>query len=161
MAHSGAVTVRKSGIGLAEFQRRVAELKKQDVYVGIQAKDTLRKGGKINNASLLFVHEHSERAWLPKREILIPAIKKNKAIIAPILVSAAKKLVEGDPSAAQRELNRAGVAGANSVKRFVHEKTNLVPNAPSTIKRKKGKDTPLVNTGSLIRSVTYVVKRKD
>ncbi len=154
-----AVTVKKSGIGTAEFARRVRELKRQEVYVGIQAKDTARKKGKINNASLLFVHENSERPWLPQRKILVPGIEANKQIIAPMLMTAAKAVLANKPDEATRDLNLAGTAGANSVKRFVEDKVNLKPNAPSTIRRKKS-DTPLVDTGDLIRSVTYVVKRK-
>lgn len=152
--------LRKSGIGVDEFKRRIDELKRREVYVGIQAKDTVRKGGKINNASLLFVHENSERPWLPQRKILKPGVESKKAVIAPLLMDAAKATLNGKPEDAERRLAMAGTTGANAVKRYVYDKTNLTPNAPSTIKRKRS-DTPLIGiTGEMVRSVTYVVKER-
>lgn len=152
-------TLKKSGIGVIGFKQRVEDLKKKEVYVGIQAAQTTRPKGRINNASLLFIHENSERTWLPQRKILVPGIETKKAVIAPLLMDAAKAVLAGKPESAEKYLDLAGTAGANAVKRYVDDKVNLAPNARSTVKR-KGSDTPLVNTGAMLRSVTYVVRKK-
>ena len=48
---------------------------------------------------------------------------------------------------------------------FTDERNNWPPNAPSTIEKKskngKIKDNPLIDTGELRKSITYVVKTPD
>lgn len=152
--------------GLADAIQR---LRRSEVYVGIPADATLRKDDQINNASLMYIHTHgSPLNNIPARPVVEPGIMAAKDLIVPELGRAARALISSvdwgtgkgnaapDADAAEKHLNRAGMIAANAVKRYFTE-GDLEPNAPSTI-REKGSDRPLIDTGELRRSVTYIVK---
>ena len=135
------------------------QIKASEVLVGIPAPKALRRGQSINNASLLFIHTHgSPLKHIPARPVLEPSVEANQKLITPHLGAAAKDVFERKPEAADRELRLAGTIAANGAKRwFTDPRNNWAPNAPTTIKA-KGSDKPLIDTGALRRSFTYVVR---
>jgi hypothetical protein len=155
------VTLKKSGPGLAPLAQRLKEIRESQVYVGIPASKTIRRGEAINNSSLMFIMEHgSPLQNIPKREVLRPSIKLSQRLFAPHLGAAAKFTLEKKPTEALRELNIAGTIAANGAKRYILVGSNLVPNAPSTIKA-KGSDRPLVDEGKLVAAITHVVVKNS
>ena len=152
------VTSTKSGPGFAGLLLSLKELKKSEVYVGIPADKTMRKGDAINNASLLFVlSKGSEIANIPPRPVLEPSVEANQKLITPHLAKAAQGVMENDNSKASAELARAGTVASNGAKRwFTDPRNQWPPNAESTIKS-KGSDKPMIDTGQMRRSITYVV----
>ena len=64
--------------------------------------------------------------------------------------------MDNKPAEAEKYLMRAGTIAANAAKRKFGS-AELAPNAPSTIAR-KGSDKPLIDTGSLRRSIVAVVR---
>ena len=59
------------------------------------------------------------------------------------------------------ELKKTGMFVQNKVRSwFTDSRNGWPPNAPSTIKAKKGKSNPLIDTGELRKSITYVVSNK-
>src|ERR1017187_7884756 len=158
------VTVTKSGPGLAQFRRDLTRVSKSEVLVGIPAAKAPRslkkgKGPVINNAALLWIHAHgSPLKHIPARPVLEPAVEKNKEIITPHLAEASKAILDRDPMKAERELKLAGTIAANAAKRYVMVGSNLAPNAPSTIKRKKS-SRPLIGSGAMISAIISVVRQ--
>ena len=70
-----------------------------------------------------------------------------------------KRIREGREPEGQYSLAGIGVFLVGAVQRFVRSDyyKSAQPNAPRTISR-KGSDTPLIDTGFLVNSTTYVVR---
>jgi hypothetical protein len=153
------VTVAKSGPGLAHIAEDLKRLQASDVLVGIPAPKAQRRGQPVNNAELLFIHSHgSQLRNIPARPVLEPAIEASVKVITPHLAEAAKNVMDQRPAQAEVNLQRAGTAASNAARRwFVDPRNGWAPNAPSTIKR-KGSDKPLIDTASMRRAITFVVR---
>lgn len=139
-------------------------LRRLDVLVGIPQATTSRRGGQINNASLMFIHTHGSPVRnIPARAVIEPAIasEPTRTIIATELKLAASQLFEGQPDRALASMRRAGQAGVNGSKAwFTDPRNHWAPNKPATIKRKRS-DRPLIDTGALRRSITFVVRERQ
>ena len=113
---------------------------------------------KINNAQLMYIHTNGSPArGIPARPVIEPALAANKELIGEALNAAADALLAGNAEEAEKAFKSAGQLGANAAKRWFRDPRNgWVENSPSTIKV-KGSDKPLIDTGELRRSITYVV----
>lgn len=56
-------------------------------------------------------------------------------------------------------INTFGQLVADDIKGVINDKTNWIPNAPSTARR-KGKNTPLIDTGSMRDAVDYRIHKR-
>jgi hypothetical protein len=114
----------------------------------------------INNAELMFIHTNgSLLRHIPPRPVIEPAISDpdNRKLFLPELEAAAKAALAGQVLQVKAHLNRAGLIAQNVCRAwFVSPKNGWPPNAPSTIRR-KGSSRPLILTGELRKSITYVV----
>lgn len=155
------VSITRSGPGAQQLRDRLESLRHTDVLVGIPQARNQRRGQPIGNAALLYVQTHGSPARnIPARPVIEPAIAAdgNREQISGELAEAAKAHLEGSPEQTDLHLRRAGMAGRNaSVNWFTDARNNWAPNRPSTIRRKKS-DRPLIDTGALRRSLTYVVR---
>lgn len=119
------------------------------------------KGATYSDAHAMYLQAHgSPLMAIPPRPIIEPAIEAegNKESIAEELGAAAKAVMDGKPDAGLTHLKRAGQTGANAARGWFDDPRNGWPeNAPETIKA-KGSDKPLVDTGELRKSITFVVK---
>lgn len=147
-------------------------LRNADVLVGIPAKTTDRKGKKnkpapINNASLMYIHTNgSPVQGIPKRPVIEPAITHEpaKTEISKELKEAVTELLSWtkipDANKIFRHLSNAGQIATDASKSWFTDPRNAwAPNTPATIAR-KGSDRPLIDTGALRRSLTYIVRLK-
>ncbi len=151
------VTATRTGPGMAQIRRDVERLRKSDILVGIPQDHAQRPNSPITNASLMWIlSKGSALRNLPPRPVVEMGIEKAKDLIAPQLAAGAKALLANKPLEAQRALGRAGTIAENSVKRMFGS-SELAPNAPSTI-AKKGSSAVLIDTSSLRRSVTHVIR---
>lgn len=159
-----------------------------EVYVGIPEDRAPRKGeGEISNAQLMYIHTHGSPVRnIPPRPVIEPAIEAqgNKGPIADELAKAAKEVLNGNPSEAVRHLEKAGMTGMNSARAWFEDpRNNWAPNTRATALHKlrklkgrarkealaklaggsvpEGVSRPLVDTGELRKSITYVVKNGD
>jgi len=65
---------------------------------------------------------------------------------------------DGDEVGVMNALKRTGMDAASRVRMwFVNPKNLWAPNSPRTVKR-KGSDRPLIDTGQLRKSITYVIR---
>jgi hypothetical protein len=138
-------------------------VRKTEVVVGItEESDCARENG-ITNAQLLYLHENGVPSHnIPPRPVLKPAIAKaeNSQRIAKLMRDGMKAaMVDGNLDAARQCYEKAGMLGRDACKNYIREGSNLAPNAPQTIAR-KGSSTPLIDTASMLNSITYAVRKK-
>ena len=147
-----------------------------DVLVGIPAEKNNDHGG-ISNASLLYIHENGSPVNnIPPRPVLKPGINdpEESPKIQELLKEGIQQALAGNLQGAENAYQRAGMAGAAAVqKKFTDG--DLAANAPITINggwmrnkvsgkmvhvKGKGDKGPLINTGALRQSITFVIRKK-
>jgi len=113
------------------------------------------KGIKYSVARQMYIQAHGSFVeQVPARPIIEPAIESSKAGIAKRLGAAASAAMNGEDT--EKPLMDAGLYAQSKVKSyFLHN--NWAPNSPKTIKR-KGSDKPLIDTGALRNSITFVIR---
>lgn len=155
------VTVTRRGQGAAGVRAGLNAVKRLEVLVGIPQAKNSRPRDKIGNAALMYIHTHgSPLQNIPARPVIEPAIAAtgNREVIAGELKEAAKETLEQHPQLAVQHLKAAGTAGSNASKAwFTDPRNNWAPNSPETIRR-KGSNRPLIDTGALRRSITWVIR---
>jgi len=134
-----------------------------EVFIGIPEENNEENESGISNAQLLYLHEQGVPSHnIPPRPVLNPALSQEevRSKIKPIMRDAAAQcLMHGNKEAAERDFHKAGMIGRDACKKYITDGNNLAPNAPSTI-RKKGSSTPLVDTASMLNSITYTIRKK-
>lgn len=151
----------KSSGSDAGLKAALAQIKKSQVLVGIPEDKAARKEGQIGNAALLFIHTNgSPLQHIPARPVIEPAIEAHKPEITQELKEAAAGYLDHNSQAAMRHLRRAGMLGRNAaISWFTDPRNAWAANSPLTVAR-KGSDRPLLDTGQLRRSLTYIVETK-
>jgi hypothetical protein len=156
------LSISKTGPGAAKVQADIDRVLRHEVLVGIPAATTIRRGDKINNASLLYILTHGSAVRnIPATPVIEPAIvaEGNRQAIVKELKQSAQAALQDNPTQAMLHLRRAGQAGANAaILWFKDPRNNWPPNAPSTIRR-KGFDSRNIDTGALRKSLTFVVRK--
>ena len=136
--------------------REMAEAIKQmngRVEVGVPASASGDKG--VSLALIAAVHEFgSLDGRIPQRSFLRPAIEKNLEAFKRITFDSLVKVAEGRMPLSTA-FGRLGQAAVSAVKTEMTT-GSYVPLKPATIKR-KGSSRPLIDTGNLRQSITYVV----
>ena len=142
-----------------------------EVVVGITEETNQGRENGMTNASLLYLHEQGVPSHnIPPRPVLRPAIAQQEVrekIEVLMLDAAHAALAEGNREKAADCFEKAGMLGRDACKNYITDGGNLAPNAPSTYARKmakgkngKGKPVPLVDTASMLNSITYAVRKK-
>jgi len=166
---------------LLEDIKRIAEV---GIYVGIPEEKNIREDGKMNNATLLYIHTHgSEKRNLPPRPLIEPALEANDDKIAADLAEVSRLLLDGNYKGALKMMHTTGKDALNMITDFYDDPSqNQWPrNQDATVRakikkkyksKKKRKeameeyraggevDQVLVDTGALRKSITYVVGEK-
>ncbi|MBZ9633070.1 hypothetical protein [Clostridium sp. FP1] len=123
----------------------------------------LDNGVPYSKAHELYVHSNGSPLWhSPPRPVIEPAIEADKDIIAGILKEALIAELDGNSTVSKQKLNEAGLEGqAASQDWFTNPDNKWAKNSPETIKRKKGGDRPLIDTGELRKAITYIIDDGD
>lgn len=119
----------------------------------------MRRGAKYSAAYAMYIQAHGSPLWhSPPRPIIEPAIEANKDILAAHYSEAMIAASAGNMALADRELNLTGLKGQALVRKWFDDPRNgWAPNSPRTIKV-KGSAKPLIDTGELRKSITYVIR---
>jgi hypothetical protein len=118
----------------------------------------LDAGKKYSKAYALYIQSHGSPLWQsPPRPVLEPSIEANKEKISAKLKTAYKAVLSGG-SDYRDKYEAAGLFAQNKARDwFVDSRNGWAPNAPRTIER-KGSDRPLIDTGEMRKSITYIVR---
>lgn len=143
-----------------------------EVLVGIPEAYGPPHSGGITNAALGYIHETgSPINNIPARPFLYPGVKNSASRWQPKLAQAAQAALQGDQSGILTALGNAGIIASNAVKRTIQDGIPP-PLKPDTVRRRRKRSpgskyrrkattpadvTPLIDTGNLLRSITYVV----
>ena len=142
-----------------------------EVVVGIPEEFNVGREGGLTNSALLYLHENGVPSHnIPPRPVLEPALMQDdvKEKIELLMREGAEAaLVNGDLETCKQNYEKAGMIGRDACRGWITAGTNLAPNAPSTYARKKkkgdngkGEPIPLVDTGSMLGSINYAVRKK-
>ena len=146
-----------------------------EVVVGIPEDSNVTRENGITNSQLLYIHEHGVPSHnIPPRPVLIPAIAQEEArekIMDEMKTGLKSALVWGNVQEAEKCYHKAGMLGRDACKDYIVSGDKLAPNAPSTIARKLAKTPkgrpknpedvkPLIDTASMLNSITYAVRKK-
>lgn len=169
----------KSGVQLLTDKTKgllasLALLTKREVLVGIPSDKTQRKDGEgLTNAALGYIHETgAPEANIPARPFLVPGVRKAQDKIAKYMRQAADAALKGDTERVTRAMGAAGQAAASSAQMTIRE--GIAPplaQATVTARRRRSKGskyrrnattpsqtTPLIDTGQLLRAITWVIR---
>ncbi len=157
------VKVRKDDF--KKVKKALMDFAKIDLLVGVPQEKTERKeddkesAEPITNAELMFIHTNGSPARnIPPRPVIEPTIDENQERITKDYENAIKNVLDGKKSG-MIELEKLGIWLMNKIKaKFGSEE--LAPLKPATIKA-KGSDRPLIDTGQLRNSVTYVIRNEQ
>lgn len=152
----------------ATLLKALQDMASKRVLIGVPASEAARQDDAvIGNAQLAYIHENgSAAANIPARPFLVPGVKKAGDKAAAILKKAAADVFDRKASI-DKGLNAAGLVAQTSVKMTIRAGEGFAPLKPGTLaaRRRKGAkgakgDKPLIRTGQLLNSISYVVRSK-
>lgn len=137
-------------------------MESKDVLVGIPEAENGRDSGPIGNAQLGYMHENGSPAQnIPARPFLAPGVLKVKGAVSDLLAAGAAAALDGGSSLLVA-FDKAGLVAQNSVKMTLRAGEGFAPLASGTLAARKRKGfsgtKPLIHTGQLLNSITYVVR---
>ena len=136
-----------------------------DVLVGIPAEEDTRADSPIGNAAIGYIQEKgSAKQGIPPRPFLEPGVAAVAEKCADVIgKGAAMALTDMNPQAALTAKNKAGLIAQNSVKATITAGDGFEPLSKSTLAARKrrgvSRTKPLIDTGSLRNSITYVIRK--
>lgn len=141
--------------------KNISKLERARVYVGIPAAQNARLDDESNNATLGYIHEFGSPARnIPARPFLIRGVKAVQDKTIGILGEGAKNALEN--GSIESSLTKVGIVASNSVKNTINTADGFAPLSDATLlaraKRGVKRTKPLVDTGQLRNSITYIVK---
>lgn len=148
--------------------RAVQDMERKKLLVGIPSDRAVRKDESdkqpINNAALGYIHENGSPVNnIPARPSLVPGVRAVKEKCADILQDAAGDAFT-DKGAIERGLNACGLVAQASVRKTMTEGEGFEPLKAGTLAARKRKgfqgERPLIRTGQLRNSMTYVIRDK-
>jgi len=155
----GGGRVRERDNGLREMLRRFRGLSDWRVRVGVQGVQAQApRGFGMTNGDLAVIHEFgAPKAGIPARPFVRPPLDTKEAHWRGRLASALEAAVKsgGDPKQALHVVGEE--LRAEMVDRV---KAGIPPPLQEATIARKGEDTPLIDTGVLIGSISVVVDNK-
>lgn len=136
-----------------KFEQMLKELGKLEVRIGIQQGESSEEG--VDLVDIAMFNELGTVHSQP-RPFLRDSVEANADQINAFLQSMKKEILKG--GSAEDVLKKIGVFQKGLIQEEI-VKGNFEPNLEATIKR-KGSDTPLVDTGRMRQSVNFVIQEK-
>lgn len=141
---------------MAAVMRRTAKAAGEAAKQGYTTRTT---SGDIPMAMIAAIHEFGKpEIGIPERSFLRGGIQRGRPRFSRLNAANLRCVVLGSKSV-DESLEQLGVVAAGEVKREFTAGT-FEPNKPATIAR-KGSSRPLIDTGSLRQSITYVLEGKQ
>lgn len=148
---------------LPAFLENLKAMQNKSVMIGIPHDKDARKEEGATNAQIGIVQEFGSGAKnIPPRPFLIPGVKEAQKEAIPILKSGAINAMHGEDI--EITFNKVGLIGQNHVKakivngQFAPLKASTLATRMRARKSGKAGTKPLIDTGQLLNSITYVVR---
>lgn len=144
--------------------KSIESIKNNRVLVGIPQEENSRNDGKMTNSSIGYIHENGSPVNnIPARPFLATGVSKIKEEASRILADGALEAMnDGDTKNA---LTKVGILATSSVKKTLQAGEGFEPLSESTLaqrQRRGFKGTkPLIRTGQLRNSITYVIRGQE
>lgn len=174
-------SVKSTGNGLADILEAIDQLVKAEVLVGIPEGEN-HKESSMTNAQIGYLQESGSPSQnIPPRPFLVPGIEQVQEQISMFLTKAIDSALNGNKQKMFNFLSRAGMTAQSSV-RLYFVSGEFAPLSLATIRARANRGrtgakkylkqiksgppeaglvNPLIDTGELRKSVTYVVKNGD
>ena len=163
IAGAAEVVIKESAKKIKNLIEGFNYIAHTEVVVGITEESNAAKENGVTNSQLLYLHENGVPSHnIPPRPVLKPAIAQDEVrgkISKMMRDGFVAALIQGNKDACAQCFEKAGMLGRDACKNYIASGGNLAPNAPSTIAR-KGSSKPLIDTASMMNSITYAVRRK-
>lgn len=136
-----------------KFEKMLKDLGNLEVRIGIQQGETSDEG--VDLVDIAMFNELGT-IHIPSRPFLRDSVDANADQINTFLQSMKQELLKG--GSAEDVLKKIGVFQKGLIQEQIVN-GSFEPNSEATIK-KKGSDTPLVDTGRMRQSINYVIQQK-
>lgn len=134
------------------------QLKNTGKYVKVGLPDSNHKGSHLTIAQIGMIHEYgAPGAGIPERPFLAVSIKKSEGDIIR-LNRVNLKMILNNMTTFDKALEQLGLMAQGMIQAYIPV-GDFVPLRPETIAR-KGSSGPLIDTGQMRQSVSYVVVDK-
>lgn len=150
---------------LKEVLQSISGLVDKQVLVGIPDSAPERKDDEpLSNAAIGYIQETGSPANnLPARPFLVPGVASAEEKTVPQLEKAVEAALDGDLPRAEKRMASAGLAAQNSVRAKIN--SGIAPQLKASTlaaRRRRGRTgtVPLIDTGQLRNSITYVIRSK-
>lgn len=142
------------------YEKNLQQFKDSVVKAGILAKDGSQNHGEgITVFKIGMIHEFGvPEKNIPRRSFIRAPIENNIKEITK-LIEHNHKLVSENSISAEVALSRIGIKAQNTIKESFRN-NDWKPLKRATIKR-KGSSKPLIDTGQLIGSISYIVEKEN
>lgn len=108
------------------------------------------------NAELGLIHEYGAPSkGIPARPFMRQTFEHRRGELIALQAKIAQGLIAGKLTE-ERAMGLLGAWAAGAIKATITRDGNFAPLKPATVKR-KGSDKPLIDTGQLVGSITFVV----
>lgn len=151
-----------------DLEKGMKKVNQYGVTAGIHSdvgeyKDKEGNKEKITIAEVAAIQEYGND-HIPERSFFRSTIKEMTKAYQAIIVKILKKVVEasikGQNDTSKHDMGELGQKVVNDIQAKIVA-IKEPPNAPSTIKQKKGVNNPLVDTDQMLRSVRWKYSKKE
>lgn len=144
---------------LDKIEKELDYLKKHTVWVGFVGSEADKK---VDGVAIYMYTNYNEYGsssrGIPSRPFFRTALNNNRKYIKEQLKELLGKVATGKITG-ENALKSIGLEVQGLIQDSI-KNGNWESNAPSTIKAKKGKGQPLIETGSMLRAVSFEIRRK-
>lgn len=153
---------------LQDVVKAIHRLTGQEILVGVPQANTARRNDdntSITNAEIGYIMETGSPAMnIPARPFLVPGVEAVQKDVTKQLEKAAHAALDSTQDQVERSFHAAGMVAQNGVRHQIND-GDFQPLAEATLaaRRARGRTgtKPLIDTGQLRNSVTYVIRDKD
>ena len=142
------------------YEKNLQQFKDSVVKAGVLAKDGSKQHSEgITVFQIGMIHEFGvPEKNIPRRSFIRVPIENNIKEITK-LIENNHKLVSENAMSAKVALDRIGIKAQNTIKESFRN-NDWKANSRATVKR-KGSSRPLIDTGQLIGSISYIVEKEN
>lgn len=150
--------LKRLQLGLEKLSKDRPKIKVGVIDDGTSPEGTDQREGGITNAELMAVHEFGSRdGRIPERAPMRTSFAKNGPKYIEMMRVGLATVDRGELEIF-RAMNLIGSVMASDIKATII--AGLKPENAESTKKAKGSDTPLVDTGQLLNSITHAVLTK-